>query len=186
MLTFLLGRSGSGKTEYILKEIEKCVIESEKAYLLVPEQQVYISECMLADLPPSSMLCFEVISFSRLCEIAFSRLGGISERPTGCGVREILMWQTLREMSPVLKKYKGIKTDAALTSMMLSLIDELHASALCAEDCQNTAQMCGENELIPIVTQDIINNMSDEDFRSRDYSWRRRETILRNLKILEK
>ena len=147
MLTFLLGRSGSGKTEYILKEIEKCVNKSEKAYLLVPEQQVYISECMLADLPPSSMLCFEVISFSRLCEIAFSRLGGISERPTGCGVREILMWQTLREMSPVLKKYKGIKTDAALTSMMLSLIDELHASSLCAEDCQNTAQMCEENEL---------------------------------------
>ena len=43
-----------------------------------------------------------------------------------------------------------------------------------------------KNELIPIVTQDIINNMSDEDFRSRAYSWRRRETILRNLKILEK
>ncbi len=147
MLTFLFGRSGAGKTEYILKEIEKCVELGEKAYLLVPEQQVYISECMLADLPQQSALCFEVISFSRLCEIVASRLGGISERMTGSGVRELLMWQTLREISPALKKYRGIKTDAALTEMMLSLIDELHASSISCGDCETAAERCSEGGL---------------------------------------
>ena len=77
MLKFLLGRSGSGKTKYILTEIEKRVKAGERTYLLVPKQQVYISECMLADLPPSSALCFEVISFSRLCELVFSRSGDL-------------------------------------------------------------------------------------------------------------
>ena len=76
MLVFLIGRSGSGKTERIINEIEGLVARNEKTYLLVPEQQVYLSECMLAKLPASSALCFEVISFSRLCEIIFSRFGG--------------------------------------------------------------------------------------------------------------
>ena len=79
MLTLLLGRSGSGKTSYILKEIEKRVKNGEKTYLLVPEQQVYISECMLADLPAFSALCFEVISFSRLCELVFTKYGGLTD-----------------------------------------------------------------------------------------------------------
>ncbi len=167
MLTFLLGRSGVGKTEYILNEIEKHVAEGERTYLLVPEQQVYISECMLADLPSRSALCFEVISFSRLCEITASRLGGISEHMIGSGIRELLMWQTLRELSPALKKYKGIKTDAALTAMMLSLIDELHASSVSYEDCEDISEKCDAPELsdklsdIAAIYADFERNIHD-------------------------
>ncbi len=147
MLTFLLGRCGSGKTKYILNEIEKCVRDGKKTYLLVPEQQVYISECMLADLPPSSALSFEVISFSRLCEIVFSRLGGLADRQTGSGVRSLIMWQSLRELSPLLRKYKGVKTDLSLTSMMLSLTDELHANGISADMCEELSEKCDEPEL---------------------------------------
>ncbi len=35
------------------------------------------------------------------------------------------------------------------------------------------------------LTKDIINNMSDEDFSARAYSWRGRNTILRNLELVE-
>ncbi len=137
MLTFLLGRSGSGKTDHIIKEIETCVAAHGKTYLLVPEQQVYLSECMLADLPASSALCFEVISFSRLCEIIFSRFGGVTERPAGQGARNLVMWQTLREMGGSLKQYNGIKTDAAFTAMMLNTIDELRANSVTADICDS-------------------------------------------------
>ena len=37
----------------------------------------------------------------------------------------------------------------------------------------------------PYLTYDYVKNMSDCDFSSRAYSWRKRETILRNLAILE-
>ena len=66
MLTFLLGRSGSGKTGHIINEIELRVQSREKTYLLVPEQQVYLSESMLADLPESSALCFALRCFTIL------------------------------------------------------------------------------------------------------------------------
>lgn len=142
MLTFLLGRSGSGKTTYILNEIEKHVKERQKTYLLVPEQQVYISECMLADLPASAMLCFQVVSFSRLAELVFGRFGGLADRSAGTGARSLVMWQSLRELSTALKQYKGIKVDASLTSMMLSAIDELHANSVTPELCDSIAEKC--------------------------------------------
>lgn len=165
MLNFLLGRSGSGKTKYILNEIEKRVAEGKRTYLLVPEQQVYISECMLADLPPSSALCFEVISFSRLCELVFSRLGGLAEGGAGKGTRQLIMWQTLRELSTTLDHYKGTKVDPSFTEIMLSLVDELHANGITPENCESVAEKCDVGELaaklsdVGVVYADFLRNI---------------------------
>ena len=167
MLNFLLGRSGSGKTKYILAEIEKRVKAGKKTYLLVPEQQVYISECMLADLPPSSALCFEVISFSRLCELVFARLGGLAERPVGKGARNLLMWQTLRELSPSLTRYKGVKVDSSFVGVMLSLVDELHANGISPDECEAIAEKCNGGELaeklgdVAAVYADFMRNIEE-------------------------
>ena len=79
MLTFLYGRPGSGKTSYIIEEIKKSVKEKKRTYLLVPEQQAFTTEAMLTALEPSSALHFETVSFSRLCEIVFSKVGGLCE-----------------------------------------------------------------------------------------------------------
>ena len=35
------------------------------------------------------------------------------------------------------------------------------------------------------LTRELIENMSDEDFKARAYSWRGKQTVLRNLKILD-
>lgn len=147
MLTLLLGRSGSGKTTYILNEIEKHVQKGETTYLLVPEQQVYISECMLAFLPASAALCFEVVSFSRLCELVFGKYGGLTNRSAGKAQRSLIMWQTLRELSKSLVQYKGIKTDASLTSMMLATIDELHSNSVSPQKCERIAELCSDVNL---------------------------------------
>ena len=39
---------------------------------------------------------------------------------------------------------------------------------------------------IPCITCEILDSMSDEEFAKRAYSWRKRETIRRNLEILKK
>ena len=43
-----------------------------------------------------------------------------------------------------------------------------------------------KNELTPKISNELIDKMSDEDFSSRAYSWRKRTTVKRNLDILEK
>ena len=43
-----------------------------------------------------------------------------------------------------------------------------------------------KSDLTPRLTREIIENMSDEEFTLRAYSWRKRETVIRNLDIISK
>lgn len=67
---------------------------------------------------------------------------------------------------------------------------------LCQESCPHTLKAISQrtintkikffqNDLTPILTTDLIQGMSDEDFSNRAYSWRKKETILRNLSLIE-
>ena len=67
---------------------------------------------------------------------------------------------------------------------------------LCQEVCPYTkaAKAAGtlyspipyfSTETIPVLTLDILDRMDDETFSSRAYAWRKRETIRRNLLLLE-
>ena len=42
-----------------------------------------------------------------------------------------------------------------------------------------------KEELIPVLTSKKLSNISDEEFSHRAYSWRGRNTIARNLEIIE-
>lgn len=147
MLKFILGRSGSGKTKYMIDRIRESVEAGKRTYLLVPEQQAFISESMLADLPPASALCFEVVSFSRLCNIVFGEYGGLIDSAASGGARNLVMWQNLREISPHLLEYRDVRTDLSLCSMMLSTVDELHANGISAEECEKAAESCADETL---------------------------------------
>lgn len=155
MLNFIYGRSGSGKTEKIIEMIKERVAQKKRTYLLVPEQQAFISESMLSILPPSSALCFEVVSFSRLCNIVFSKFGGLTDPVSNMGERDLIMWQALRELTQkdggrkgdLLKEYELVKSDPTFSSMMLSTIDELHANGITAEECEAAAEACSDTHL---------------------------------------
>lgn len=147
MLNFLFGRSGSGKTQYIMEAIRERVRRGERTYLLVPEQQAYVSEAMLADLPASSALCLEVLTFSRLADTVFSLYGGLCRRRVSSGERNLIMWQSFRENALELKNYGGIKHDATLCAMMLSAMDELKANSLSPEDVEKLSEKCPDADL---------------------------------------
>ena len=86
-----------------------------------------------------------------------------------------------------------------LTEREISTIKK-HGSAwgcdICSEVCPHTKRAKEDGTLFtdipffttlltPNLSRETIGNMSDDDFSSRAYSWRKRETILRNLSILE-
>ncbi len=188
MFTFLFGRSGSGKTEYIIDRIKHSVSLGKKTYLLVPEQQVFVSECMLADLPPSSALYLEVVSFSRLCQMIFGQYGGLTDEATGTGVRNLIMWHSLREVSSQLKQYGSVKADGALGAMMLSAIDELHANSISAEQCERAGELCSDPTLagklydLSLIYANFSRNISErlgEDARAFENRLYRLADLLR-------
>ncbi len=67
---------------------------------------------------------------------------------------------------------------------------------ICSEVCPHTRRATAngtiytdipffKTELTPTLTKKLVKEMSDEEFSRRAYSWRKKETILRNLTILE-
>ena len=142
MLNLILGGSGSGKTTLIEEKIKKDIESGRQVILLVPEQETVSAERrMLSLLPPSAQLSFEVLNFTRLANRVFRQCGGIARRNISAGVRALSMWNTVRSLRPLLCKYgEGENSDLALTSLMLSAVEEFEAY------CISPAQLDGATE----------------------------------------
>jgi len=138
MITFLFGAPGSGKTHYIF---ERLCENSSDALLIVPEQQTVSAERQALDkLPPSSAVSFEVLNFSRLCNSAFRRYGGLSYHYITPSMKSLFMWRTLRELSPLLEEYSASAHEIALTDVMLRATEELKICAITPTMLESTAK----------------------------------------------
>ena len=127
MLKLICGPSGSSKTSLLTSMIRTDIENGTKCFLLVPEQQAYISELDIPKkLPQNAWLFFDIVNFSRLAEDIFKKYGGVTVESLNTGIRSLLMWDTLRTLSPMLTQYgKSARADLTLTAMMLQTIDEL-------------------------------------------------------------
>ena len=150
MLNLVYGISGSGKTEYVINCLKRDALAGKHAYMIVPEQQAFICErTVLPQLPPSAGLCVEVISFSRLAESVFRRFGGITLTGVDHGIRSLVMWTTIRDLSPMLEEYKNISLkDRDFCDMMLKETDELRSCGISAAELERAAdQLKGDSPL---------------------------------------
>ena len=142
MLKLIYGPSGAGKTEYLTQRIEDDIRAGVRSFLLIPEQQAYISERSLAArLPKNAGLHFEVLSFSGLSEKLFCQYGGVTAESVDGTVSSLLMWHTLATLSPFLEQYgKSAEGDLTLTSLILSAIAEMRASGIDAQMLEDAAE----------------------------------------------
>ena len=93
MLQFILGRAGSGKTEYIRRMLADHSLAGQGGcVLLVPEQYSFETEkAMLRLAGPQRANAVQIYSFTRLAETVFRREGGVAGRRLNDGGRRILM-----------------------------------------------------------------------------------------------
>ena len=126
-VTFLYGRSGSGKTREIAHRLRRAADEGRRSFLLIPEQQSHSAERhMLTLLSPSAQLTVEALSFSRLANRVFRRFGGLSYHYATSGIQTLLMWRNLCELAPLLSEYgEQAAGNPSLSEIMLSAISEL-------------------------------------------------------------
>lgn len=147
MINFLFGCSGSGKTRYIFDKLRDAAEHGRHTYLIVPEQQVFTAETMLSELPPKSALYIEVVSFSRLCELVFDRFGGRFCTSVSGGIRGLVMWQSIRELSPALADYGSCAKGRGLAEKMLQTYDELRANSISTDEIAQAAQDAASPDL---------------------------------------
>lgn len=150
MLELILGRSRSGKTRRIIDEIKISVEKQKKTYLIVPEQQVFISEGMLADLEPSAWRYLKVISFTDLCDLVFSEYGGVTVKRVSEGVKHLFMWHSANLSGSMLTKFDQVKLDSAFADMALLTINEFSIMGV-----------------TPEMLEERIKDSDDEQFKAK-------------------
>lgn len=148
MLKLILGGAGCGKTHLITEMIKKDAECGRRSILLVPEQETVAREReMLNQLPPSAQLTFEVLNFTRLANSVFRKYGGLTYSYISAPVKALAMWNTLRQLSPLLSEYGRQSGDSAFASLMLSQVEEFKAYCISPASLERAAKKAAGSKL---------------------------------------
>lgn len=141
MLNLVIGRSGSGKTEYV-KNLLCSFSEKEDAKLMmiVPEQLSFETEKdFLNILGPVKSRNIQVLSFSRMVDFAFRQTGGLSGNAVTDGGRSIIMSLALEQCMDKLELYGKQAHKMELVSIMLTAVKEYKMCCISTQLLRETA-----------------------------------------------
>ncbi|HEX2986030.1 MAG TPA: PD-(D/E)XK nuclease family protein [Caproiciproducens sp.] len=177
MLRFILGRSGSGKTETIRNLLKNLAKDSQKKLILiVPEQFSFESErAMLHLLGAKDVQRVQVTSFTRLADSVFRLYGGAAGRRLDDGGRSIFMSLALEQVRDQLTFFRKNAESTELIGLLLSTSAELKMCEISPKILEQTSrtvpqstlrQKIGELSLIlsaydALVAQSYIDPMED-------------------------
>ncbi len=133
MLKFILGRSGFGKTQHIIKDIKRLINKdiNQKIIYIVPEQYSFESEKKVLDaLSEKKAQHIEVLSFSRLTDFVFRKIGKNINNLVDDGVKNIIMYQALNSCVDNLEVYKRHMKSPQFLNLMLSTVKELKQGSI--------------------------------------------------------
>ena len=134
VLTILMGRAKSGKSEWMLRRIA-ALGDSSRQILLVPEHASYAAEVDLCRAcGDSASRHAEVLSFRRLAARVLAVTGGAADVSLDQGGKLLTLQKALGEVAPALKLYRRPSRKAAFLTSMLDLFDEFQSFAVTPED----------------------------------------------------
>lgn len=150
MLRLLIGRSGSGKTTWLLERIEALLRQGEQTVIwLVPEQHSFENErLLLTRLGAQRAARVQVLSFTRLAERVFREVGGLAGERLDEGVRALLMSRALEQTAAVAEDVQQemrrlrprMAADPAYVEQLLTLWEEIRQCAVPTEELERVAQ----------------------------------------------
>ena len=148
MLHLVLGRSGSGKTEYLRSQAAQLAEKEQKVMLLVPEQYSFETErAVLHRLGPQKARFIEVTSFTRLCDLVMRQTGGLAGRRLDDGGRNILMALALEGVKDRLTLFRRQADSIELVNRMLSALSEFKMCGISPQQLRGVAQELDEGNL---------------------------------------
>ena len=140
MLTLLLGRAGTGKSESVLQRLGEGA-KTRPQLLLVPEQYSHDTERRLCKtLGNVASNRAEVLSFTRLYSRVCDRAGGGAEPCLDAGGRLLLMRAAVKEVGENLTVYRNPSRKSSFLSGLIEVVDE------CKRYRVTSAQLLGVSE----------------------------------------
>ena len=142
MLQFVLGRAGSGKTEYMRRLLaDRALAGQGGTVMLVPEQYTFETEkAMLRLAGPVRGNAIPVYSFTRLAEAVFRREGGAVGRRLSDGGRRILMASAIEACQDRLEVYAAAAQSGRVNDVMLTAVNEMKMCGIAPGDLLEAAR----------------------------------------------
>ena len=124
MLTILMGRAKTGKSEQVLRRIGE-LGDSSRQILLVPEHASHQAEVDLCRAcGDTASRHAEVLSLRRLCDRVLTITGGAAQVTLDAGGKLLTLQKALGEVAPLLKVYRRPSQKASFLQQLLDLFDE--------------------------------------------------------------
>ena len=156
-IRLVVGRSGSGKTDYCINEFVQTLCRNRKkdgrtdAYLIVPEQfAVAYERKVLNHEACTGLLGSEVISFNRLAHRIVSETGVLEHESISPSGRAMLLVSVIRELDAEgrLTYYKKCAENAKSIAGLLETMTELSKYCVSYEIIQKAAERSRGNDAV--------------------------------------
>ena len=143
-VTFLLGRSGSGKTRRLHRCIKEALDKGRRVVVIVPEQFTFETERQLAS-ELGGLMDIEVYSFSSLAEktLEGSYLGFLSRQGRRMAVRK-----TITEQGSKLRIFARVKDRPGFSERLCELFTACKRYEVTPADLLDGAEKAGEDSLL--------------------------------------
>lgn len=149
MLSFVLGRSLTGKTTYIMDKICTLAKSGEKKLLLiVPDQSSFDTEKKLLQRLGSKLSGnVLVFGFSRLCDYIFSRTKKPKMFPLDEGTRNVILSLAIEQVKEKLSLYKEKADTKDVLLLMSSSVKEYKKCGVFTDELRGAADFCTDTIL---------------------------------------
>lgn len=169
MLQMIIGRAGSGKTEYIFNSIKNQVEQGDESILLItPEQFSFISERrLLTDLGEDKVNCVENGSFSRLSSDIAKKYGSFTLPMLSKGAKAVLFKKACDSCKDELKLFSKNVNNNAFISSAVRIYDEMKACRVSYDDIISASNNA-DKVILSEKLHDIALIMSEYDNLIKD------------------
>lgn len=136
MLQLILGRAGSGKTEYTFSSIKELVESGEKDILLLtPEQYSFIAERrLLKELGENRVNCVTNGSFSRLSNEINKEYGGSKYPILSKGAKAVVFKKACENVKDELVVFNKNVSNVSFINSIINIYDEMKSCRVSNEE----------------------------------------------------
>ena len=154
MVSFIYGRSGSGKSDCLFSAAERTVSCGRHVYFLVPDREAVNAERSAAKRNLGADV--DIITFTRLCDFVFRRYGGICKTYIDSGAKKIIMRRALTSLSPALSVYGGISdSDTNAVAELVKLRTDMARGKVTPKALMEASEKISENGRLSEKLSDI-------------------------------
>lgn len=148
LLQFIIGRSGTGKTQALYEDMRRLAGDTAPVFLLVPEQASFENERrLLAEFGPVLSQRVQVLSFTRMAETVFRSIGGLAGKTMDTTLSLLFMSQALHTVADSLTVYRRHADSADYLNELLSFLSECKQCTITPQHLEETAKALPEGTL---------------------------------------